>query len=68
MAVEGAETMSYAEIQEKYGGQFVARKGDEVVASARTHGDLVRELEAKGVDLTQVVFEFVKRRDRVYAL
>jgi hypothetical protein len=59
--------MDYAELQEKYGGHFVARKGDEVVAAAKTHGDLVRELEARNVDVTQVVFEFVRRRDRVYA-
>ena len=59
--------MDCAELQEKYGGRFVARKGDEVVAAARTHGDLVRELEARNIDVTQVVFEFVRRKDRVYA-
>jgi hypothetical protein len=60
--------MDYAELQRKYGGQFVAMRGDEVVAAAKTHGDLVRELDARGVNVTQVVFEFVRRKDRVYAL
>ncbi len=59
--------MDYAELQENYGGQFVARKGEEVVAAARTHGELVRSLEEKGVVFTEVTFEFVRKKDQVYA-
>jgi len=59
--------MEYAELQERYGGQFVALRDGEVVAAAPTHGDLVRELDAKGIDVTKVVFEFVRRKDRAYA-
>jgi hypothetical protein len=64
---KGGGALDYTELQERYGGQFVALRDGEVVAAAPTHGDVVRELDAKGIDVTKVVFEFVRRKDRAYA-
>ncbi len=59
--------MDYTKFQEKYGGQFIARKGDEVIASADTHGELVRKLEEKGVQFTDITFGYVRPKDRICA-
>ena len=60
--------MDYSDLQKKYGGQFVARKGDDVVAGAKTHGELVRLLEQQGIKFTEVTFAYVRPKDRIYAL
>ena len=60
--------MEYTELQEKYGGQFVAWKGDHVVANADTHGELVRALEEKDINFTEVSFEFIRAKGQIYAL
>ena len=63
--IDGAE---YLHLQEQHGGKFVAfNKDDEVVASAKTYGELVRALEESGVDREAVVFEHVRPKDRVCA-
>ncbi len=59
--------MDYARLQELYGGQFIACRGDAVVASAPSHGELVRKLEEKGVAFTEVAFEFIRKKDQLYA-
>ena len=60
--------MDYAELQEKYGGQFVARRGDEVVAAARTLGEVLRMLREKNLISTDVTVEHVRPKGVVYAL
>ena len=60
--------MDYARLQEKYGGRFIARKGEEVVASAETHGELVRKLEGKKIAFTEVTFQYVRRKDRIFSM
>ena len=60
--------MDYAELQENYGGQFIARKGDTVLAAGETHGDVVQKLEELGVEFTEVTFAFIRRKDQLYAL
>ncbi len=60
--------MDYAKLQEKYGGQFVACRGDEVVAAARTMGELLRILKEKNLISTDVTVEHVRPKGIVYAL
>ena len=56
----------YAKIQEKYGGKFAAMREDQVIESADTHGELVQKLKEKGLDSKDLVFEFIRRKDRIY--
>ena len=60
--------MDYAQLQQEYGGQFVALKGDEVVAAARTMGELLRILKEKDLVSTEVTLEHVRPKGTVYAL
>lgn len=61
------ERIDYNRLQEDYGGKFVAIRGNEVIASADTHGDLFRELKEKDLDSEDVVFEYVRPKGRICA-
>ena len=60
----------YAELQRKYGGGYVLRCGAEVIASAKTYGDLIDQTDVMGIDRTQLVITYVDRADvlRIYGL
>lgn len=60
--------MEYAEIQDKYGGKHIARRGEEVVASAETSGELLRILKERGLISKEVVVEYVRPKGTIYAL
>jgi hypothetical protein len=62
-----AKQIDYASLQETYGGKFVAIREGEIVASAETHGELVRILGEKNLDNEEVVFEYVKPKGRACA-
>ncbi len=51
---------AYAELQEKYGGQFVALREGEVVAAGRTYHDLLVAVERAALDRAQLTFEHVE--------
>ena len=58
----------YARLQDAHGGKHIARRGDKVVASADTLGDLLRILTDKGLVSEDVVVEFVRPKGVIYAL
>ena len=60
--------MDYAQLQERYGGKHIARRGDEVLASADTLAGLLRMLKEKGLVTGDVVVEFVRPKGVIYAL
>ena len=60
--------MDYSELQERYGGKHVARRGDEVLESADTMGALLQKLKVKSLLSVDVTVEFVRRKDQIYAL
>ncbi len=62
------ESIDYARLQDEYGGKFVAVRNGEVVASAGTDAELVRIVEENGLDGDDLVFEYVRAKDRFYAL
>ena len=62
------ESIDYAHLQEVYGGKFVAVRNGEVVASAGTDAELVRIVEENSLDGDDLVFEYVRAKDRFYAL
>ena len=60
--------MDYSELQEKYGGKHIARRGDEVLEYAEGLGELLRTLKEKGLISRDVVVEFVRPKGVIYAL
>jgi len=52
--------IDYAELQQRYGGRYIARRGDEVVASADTYDELSEQLEKAAVDWAQLTIEYVE--------
>ena len=60
--------MDYTSLQKKYGGKHIARRGDEVLESANTMGELLQVLKDKGLLSEDVTVEFVRPKDRIYAL
>jgi hypothetical protein len=56
----------YSALQRQYGGQFVALRDDVVVVHADTYDALVDQIDAAGIDWTQLVLDFVKRADVIY--
>lgn len=57
----------YAAIQEEYGGKFVAERDGKILASADTHGELVRILKEKGLYDQDFVYEWVSPKDQFLA-
>ncbi len=62
------EPLDRVKLQEEYGGRFIATRDGEVVASAERHDELVRALQAAGVDAREVVFEYVRPKDEIRVL
>ena len=61
------ESIDLVRLQEEYGGRFVAVRNGEVVASGETDAELVRTVDEKGLDGDDLVFEYVRAKDRFYA-
>jgi hypothetical protein len=57
----------YAELQRRHGGQYVVRRGPEVLLSAATYDDLSARLDDRSIDWDQVVIEYIDPPDRVCA-
>ena len=56
----------YDELQKRFGGRFIARRADEVVASAETYDELLDTLKRMGAERTGLVVEYVYPSDRVH--
>ncbi len=65
---KGGVPVDADELRERFGGKHVARRGDEVLASADTMGELFALLKDRGIDSTDVVVEFVRPKGVTYAL
>ena len=57
--------VDYVQLQHQYGGRYVARREGEVVASAETYDALIDQLEAAGVDSTDLIIEYIEPADTV---
>lgn len=58
--------LDYLLLQERYGGQFVAHRDGEVIASAETYDELMDRLEHMAVDWTRIVIEYIESADSVH--
>ena len=59
----GRDTMAeldYAQLQQQYGGRYVARRDGEVIANAETYDELSEQLEATAVEWGKLIIEYVE--------
>ncbi len=54
---EGMADVDYAQLQEQYGGRYVVRRGEEVLASAETYDELSASLEKAAVAWEELIIE-----------
>ena len=52
--------VDYAELQQRHGGRYVARRGGEVIASAETYDELSEQLEKMGPKWDELIIEYVE--------
>jgi len=58
--------LEYAQLQARYGGQFVAHRQGQVLAYAHTYEELQRQLEALDVQDQEIIIEYIERPDCAY--
>lgn len=57
--------LTYLQLQEKFGNQFVARLDGQVICSGKTFEELVQKMKAQGVDETKVILEYIEPKGEV---
>ena len=50
----------YVQLQQRYGGCYVALREDQVVASAESYDDLSEQLDRSAMERTELVIEYVE--------
>jgi hypothetical protein len=57
--------VDYVQLQQRYGGCFVARRDGDVIASAETYDELSEQLEEAAVEWDDLIIEYVEPGDVV---
>jgi len=52
--------VDYVQLQQRYGGRYIACRDSEVIASAETYDELSDQLEKAKVDWDKVIIEYVE--------
>ena len=55
--------ISYAKVQARYGGKFIAHFKDRVLVSDRTYPGLIRKIAQKGLDRKKLTIGLVPPKD-----
>jgi Family of unknown function (DUF5678) len=56
----------YNDLQQRFGGRFIARRGNDVIASAETYDELLDTLLRMAVERAGLIVEYVYPSDRVH--
>ena len=57
------EPKTYIQLQEEYGGKFIAIKEKQVIATGNTHKELVENLQKSHIERKGLIFEFIEPKD-----
>lgn len=57
--------LTYLQLQEKFGNQFIARLDGQVICSSKTFEELVQKIKAQGIDETKVILEYIEPKGEV---
>ena len=52
--------IDYAQLQQQYGGRYVAQRDGKVIASAKTYDELSAQLESTVVEWDGLIIEYVE--------
>lgn len=58
---------TYTELQDQYGGQFVALRDGEVVGTGKTYGELLAAVHQAAFDRTHLAIEYIEPPDGLRA-
>ena len=53
------KTLSYIQLQNKYGGKFIAKSDDQVVTSASTYKSLISKIIRKRLQRNKLIFAYI---------
>lgn len=59
------KTVSYAKLQRRFGGQFIARTNGHVLASARTYRQLLKAMQQQHLNRRHVIIGYVPPKDAI---
>ena len=59
------EPKTYIQLQEEYGGKFIAIKYEQVIAMGSTHKELVENLQKNHIERKGLTFEFIEPKDAI---
>jgi len=60
------EAMDYTQLQERYGGRFIAHQDGEILAVALSYEELCRKLEELEPDWDRLVIEYIEPADAAH--
>ncbi len=52
--------VNYASLQQRYGGRYVARRGEDVIADAGTYDELTDQLEKAVTEWSDIIIEYIE--------
>lgn len=59
------KTISYATLQRRYGGTFIARRNGKVLASGTTYRTLLKTIRKRRLDRQQLIVGYVPPKDAI---
>ena len=65
--VERITDAEYFDLQRRFGGQVVVRRGAEVLLSAETYDELSESLDEPGIDWEEAIIQYIDPLDQVRA-
>jgi len=57
--------VDYAQLQERYGGKYIAHRNGEVISSAETYDDLMDQLEESTVVWKDLIIAYIEPTNTV---
>ena len=59
------KTISYATLQRRYGGTFIARQNGKILASGATYRTLLKTIRQRGLNRQRLIVGYVPPKDAI---